>query len=341
MNLINYLMLSLILIPLISSMGVLLLPGKRQRYALVISSAVVGLGVMVGLIAAYMHQNSSIVNSNYLKIIGNLYFSLQIEPFGVVFAGLISVLWPLAALYTIHYMQTEAYYSRHPSKDDKYFYFFLLISIAVTLGVAFAGNLLTTYFFYEILTFSTYPLVVCNKNVTDKEAGKVYLGVLLATSTLFFLPAVILVYIYTGSLNYQSGGLFFVTSPGISLLIMLMFTLGVAKSAIMPFHRWLPRAMVAPSPISAILHAVSVVKSGVFVIIKIVLYIFGTSYLSHCSNEIFHGNIFIVLPAITIVLATFVNLYQNNFKVLLAYSTISQLSYITLCIFLLNALLVI
>ena len=148
-----------------------------------------------------------------------------------------------------------------------------------TNAIVYSSNLITTFIFYELLTVATYPLVTFKKDEESVNSGKKYLYYLLGTSIVFLLPAIVITYIQNGSVEYTQGGIFSSSNQIITFIALILFTLGVAKSALMPFHKWLPTAMVAPTPVSALLHAVAVVKSGVYIMIKIILFIFWMNML--------------------------------------------------------------
>lgn len=333
MNILLLLITLIVLLPCITAITVLFSPHQIARYSIMLVLSICGMLLMGLTTLLYVKMGCPTLTSNIFPLLpGHLAFSFQIEPLSLVFGILISILWPITLMYTISYAKAQSGLTK--MEDNNRFYCFLGLAICATLGIAFAGNLVTTFLFYELLTLVTYPLVTINKHDKDAAAGRVYLGILVSTSMLLFLPAIFFIYSSTGSTTYTPGGLHFTTTPVASICIFVMLLFGVAKAGIMPFHRWLPKAMVAPSPVSSILHAVSVVKSGVFILMKIVVYIFGSSYLNHCTLQVFGFNILIIIPTITIILAAIVNLWQTNYKIILAYSTISQLSYIILCILL-------
>jgi len=248
-----------------------------------------------------------------------LHFSL--EPVGMLFALVAGFLWIVTSVYAIGYMRG------HHEKNQTRFYIFFAVAIAVTMGVAFAGNLLTLFVFYELLTLSTYPLVTHSGSAEARRGGRVYLGILLTTSILFFLLAIIWTWWLAGSLEFRSGGILAGTASDFTLgVLLLLFFFGVGKAALMPFHRWLPAAMVAPTPVSALLHAVAVVKAGVFTLLKISLYLFGTNLLIELPAR----EILLYVVAASILLASLIAMTRDNLKARLAYSTVSQLGYITL-----------
>ncbi|NJN45403.1 MAG: monovalent cation/H+ antiporter subunit D family protein [Candidatus Competibacteraceae bacterium] len=245
-----------------------------------------------------------------------------VEPLGMAFACVASLLWPLNSLYSIGYMRGNN--EQHQTR----FYICFAIAIASTMGIAFAGNLVTLFIFYEALTLSTYPLVTHKGTPESMKAGRTYLGILLSTSIGFLLLAVIWTWSVTGTVDFTPGGILAdseIQGPTVAILLAL-FMFGIGKAALMPFHRWLPAAMVAPTPVSALLHAVAVVKAGVFSVMKIIVYVFGIDFLSTTGASEW----LIVVASITLLLASVVALTKDNLKARLAYSTISQLAYVVL-----------
>ena len=246
--------------------------------------------------------------------------AFHVEPLGMIFAMTAGVLWPITSVYAISYMNAEN--DLHQTR----FHALFCVAIGSAMGIAFAENLFTLFLFYETLTFSTWPLVTHSRTRDAVAAGRVYLGVLLTTSLILFLLAIILVGNYGDSLSFVKGGVLSSTDPGLVAVLLVLFTFGIGKAAVMPFHRWLPNAMVAPAPVSALLHAVAVVKAGVFSILKISVYIFGFDTISSVGIR----DILIWVPALTILLASAIAMKQDDIKARLAYSTVSQLSYIVL-----------
>ncbi|MEC8099087.1 MAG: proton-conducting transporter membrane subunit, partial [Pseudomonadota bacterium] len=243
------------------------------------------------------------------------------EPLGMLFALVAGSLWPLASLYTIGYMRGAG------EKNHTRFMFFYAIAIHAAMAIALSGNLLTLFVFYEVLTFSTYPLVTHKGTPEAKQAGRIYLGILVTSSVVFLLFGVISVWLLAGTLDFASGGILAdrMDSAYVPLLLGL-FAFGIGKAALMPLHRWLPAAMVAPTPVSALLHAVAVVKAGVFSMLKISIYIFGVDFLATTSAS----DWLVWVAAFSILAASIVALSKTNLKARLAYSTISQLGYIVL-----------
>lgn len=255
------------------------------------------------------------------EILPNVPFAFKAEPLGLLFAALASLLWVVSTIYSMGYMRgnNEAHQTR----------FFMLFAVALfaAMGVAFSANLLTLFIFYEVLTVSTYPLVTHKGDEGSMRAGRVYFGILIGASIGLFLPAIIWTYVLTGTLDFVPGGILegHLAGPAVGLMLGL-YVYGAAKAAVMPLHRWLPAAMVAPTPVSALLHAVAVVKAGVFTIVKIIIYVFGVDFLFATPSS----GWLVPVAAFTVIMASLIALRQTNLKRLLAYSTISQLSYIVL-----------
>jgi multicomponent Na+:H+ antiporter subunit D len=247
--------------------------------------------------------------------------AFRIEPLGMLYALVASFLWLVTSIYSIGYMRG------HAEENQTRFYAFFAVSLAATMGIAFAANLLTLFLFYEALTLATFPLVTHAGTDEARRAGRVYLGILVGTSIGLFLLAILWSWSAAGTLDFVKGGfLKGKVSPAVGSALLVLYVLGIGKAAVMPFHRWLPAAMVAPTPVSALLHAVAVVKAGVFTVLKVVVYVFGTDYLGSLASAEFLR----WLAAATILIASLVAMTRDNLKARLAYSTVSQLSYIVL-----------
>jgi multicomponent Na+:H+ antiporter subunit D len=242
-----------------------------------------------------------------------------VEPLGMLFALVASTLWMVNSVYSIGYMRgnKEAHQTR--------FYVCFALALSAVIGIAFAANLITLFLFYEVLTLVTYPLVTHHGTEAAKRGGRVYLALLLSTSVLFLLPAVIFTWYVAGTTEFRAGGILPADlSPATLTILLALFMFGIGKAALMPFHKWLPAAMVAPTPVSALLHAVAVVKAGVFSVVKVVVYVFGLDQLAGTTDWL------IGISGFTIVAASIVALNADNLKRRLAYSTVSQLSYIVM-----------
>ena len=264
-----------------------------------------------------------------IQMVPSIGLTFSVEPLGMLFALLAALLWPVNSVYSIGYMRGLG------EKHQTRYYICFAVALGSVMGIAFAGNLLTLFVFYEMLTLSTYPLVTHKGSKAAMKAGRAYLGILLTTSIAFFLVAIAWTWNLAGTLDFRPGGILVGRVGGTAAgLLLTLFVLGIGKAAVMPVHRWLPAAMVAPTPVSALLHAVAVVKAGVFTIVKVVLYIFGTDLLGTVPAE----RLLLYLAGFTVVTASVVALHQTEFKRLLAYSTISQLSYIVLATLVLTPL---
>jgi multicomponent Na+:H+ antiporter subunit D len=247
--------------------------------------------------------------------------AFNVEPLGLLFAIVASGLWILTHLYGVGYMRgnNESHHAR--------FFACFSFAIASVMGIAFSSNMFSLFLFYEALTLSTYPLVAHKGTPEAIRGARTYLGVLLGTSIGLQLVAIVWTYSLTGTLDFTRGGILdgHIAGPMVAVLLGL-YAFGIGKAALMPFHRWLPAAMVAPTPVSALLHAVAVVKAGVFTMLKVGIYIFGIDFLARTGASEW----LMWLAAFSIVAASVVAMTKDNLKARLAYSTVSQLSYITL-----------
>jgi len=257
------------------------------------------------------------------EVIDGLPIAFRVEPLGAMFGVIASGLWFVNSLYSIGYMRG------HDEPNQTRFYMSFAIAIASAIGVAYAANLFTLFIFYEVLTLSTFPLVTHKGDDKARRGGRIYLGVLMGTSIGLLLPAIVWTYHLTGTTDFTLGGILATNvdeaAPVVAILLGL-YAFGIGKAALMPVHPWLPNAMVAPTPVSAFLHAVAVVKAGVFSILKIVVYIFGVDFLSASGA----GVPFVWIAGASILLASAIAMHKDNLKARLAYSTVSQLSYVTL-----------
>ena len=255
------------------------------------------------------------------QIAEGLAIEFAVTPLGAIFGLVASGLWILAALYSVGYMRGN--HEKHQTR----FAAFYAVAVHAAMAVAWSGNLLVLFIFYEILTFSTYPLVTHKESAVARNAGRLYMSILVGTSVILLLPAVVWVWFNTGTLDFRPGGyLEGQIDPTMVPILLGLFAFGVGKAALMPIHRWLPAAMVAPTPVSALLHAVAVVKAGVFTILTVVVYVFGIDFLAKTGASQW----LIWLTAFTILASSVVAISKDDIKARLAYSTISQLSYIVL-----------
>jgi len=289
------------------------------REAISLGTAVTLFALVASLVPAVMAGERPA--ASFGDILPGLPIAFELEPLGMLFALIASFLWIITTIYSIGYVRANR------EKNQTRFYACFALALSATIGIAFAGNMLTLFIFYEALTLSTYPLVTHSGTEEARRSGRVYLGILLSTSIIFLLSATLLTWVEVGTLDFRDGGILAgqVSEPLVVVLLVL-YMFGIGKAALMPFHRWLPAAMVAPTPVSALLHAVAVVKAGVFTVLKVLFYIFGLDNL----HDLASGEWLIYVALITILAASLIALRQDNLKRRLAYSTISQLSYVVL-----------
>lgn len=273
------------------------------------------------LTVAFAVQQGETVSLTLLTFAPGLELKFAVTPPGAVFGCVASGLWILASLYSTGYMRGN--HEKHQTR----FAICYAVAVHAAMAIAWSGNLMVLFVFYEILTFSTYPLVTHKETKEAIAAGRLYMGILVGTSVVLLLPAVIWVWNVAGTLDFKPGGLLEgQLGADLAPYMLALFAFGIGKAALMPFHRWLPAAMVAPTPVSALLHAVAVVKAGVFTMLMVVVYIFGIDFLSATKASLW----LVWLAAFTILASSVVAISKDDLKARLAYSTISQLSYIVL-----------
>ncbi len=293
-----------------------------------VSSVVAGM-VAFSLVASMLPKvlAGTLIEYKVLEVLPNLPLMFRVDAFGELFGLIASFLWIFTTFYSIGYMR-----SLKEHAQTRYYACFAL-AIASAVGIAFSANLFTLFVFYEILTISTYPLVIHIETPEAMSAGRKYLFYLL-TAGVFLLFSVVAVYYYTGTTEFAFNGILAGHDIPADMLrvLFITFMVGCAKAAFMPLHSWLPSAMIAPTPVSALLHAVAVVKAGVFTAVRVVLYVFGIDLMQ--ETGIWLGMAY--FASFTIIMASIFALTQDNLKKRLAYSTISQLSYVVLGAVLLN-----
>jgi multicomponent Na+:H+ antiporter subunit D len=293
-------------------------PNLREGVTLVTAAAL--LACVLQLVPAVLAGERPALR--VLEWLPGIALGFRVEPLGMLFALVAASLWIVNSIYSIGYMRgnREAHQTR--------FYVCFALSLAATMGIAFAADLATLFLFYEMLTLATWPLVAHHGDDEARAGGRVYLAYLLGTSIVLLLPAIVATWALAGSLEFRPGGLLAGTPVSQAALggLLALYVFGIGKAAVMPVHRWLPAAMVAPTPVSALLHAVAVVKAGVFTVTKVIVYVFGIETLAGLRAADW-------LPPVagfTILAASVVALRSDNLKRRLAYSTVSQLSYIVL-----------
>jgi multicomponent Na+:H+ antiporter subunit D len=309
-------------IPVLGALGIALtgrVPNLREGVTLATAGALFCV-VVIGIAPAVL--DGARPEAALLETFAGIELAMRVEPLGMLFACIASTLWIVNSIYSIGYMRGND----EPRQTSYYAAFAVAIWAAV--GIAFAGNLFTLFLFYEILSISTYPLVAHKGNDEARIKARVYIVLLITTSMVLLLPAIIWTFAVTGTSDFVPGGI--LAGAGMSAMALgLLYTaymFGIGKAALMPIHFWLPAAMVAPTPVSALLHAVAVVKAGVFCVVKVTVYVFGLDLLQETGASAFISYV----AGATVILASLIALNQDNFKARLAYSTVSQLSYIVM-----------
>ena len=313
-------LISLLLVPVLVSSRT---PNVREGWTFVVA---IGKFLIVASMVPAVLQGNQLVFT-IAEVIPGLAIKFKVDALGMLFALVASSLWIVTSAYSIGYMRGLEEHSQ-----TRYFCFFAL-ALSATIGVAFSANLLTLYLFYEMLSFATYPLVTHHQDRDARSSGRKYLLYIVGTSIGLVLPAMLICYQLTGTLEFSPEGILSGSaSPVMTTMLLFMLIFGFAKAGIMPLHAWLPAAMVAPTPVSALLHAVAVVKVGVFSIARVMTGVFGANFLeaSHL------GPIVCYIAAFTIIVASLIAISQDGLKRRLAFSTIGQLSYIVLGVALLS-----
>lgn len=309
-----------VLIPFVG--GFVLFGAKEWEYKklqMVSELLVIATSLLVGLIILKKPEEEFL----FFQLTGNLRMVLKLDGLGSIFAGLVAFLWPFANLYAFEYMS-------HEEKRRHTFFGFYTMTYGVTLGIAFSGNILTMYFFYELLTLVTVYLVMHPMHKKAIRASRMYLYYSLGGAAFAFLSIICLT-VFGDTSNFVLGGVLDLQKvsqhPNWVLTMFLLAFCGFGvKAAIFPFHGWLPRASVAPTPVTALLHAVAVVKSGAFAIIRIIYYSYGAQFLKGTWAQY----VVTAMAMVTILYASTMAVKEIHIKRRLAYSTISNLSYILL-----------
>ncbi len=317
-SIISYKPLLAVLVPLLA-IPVLMSSSRRPnvREAWVFAAGVLMFALVVSMTPVILAGHR--IELTLFRLMPGADIAFRVDGLGMLFALVASSLYIVTSLYSIGYMRGLK------EHGQTRFVSFFALAIGSTIGAAFSANLVTLYLFYEILSLATYPLVAHHEDETSRVSARRYLTFILGTSIGLVLPAMIYCYHVTGTLEFSTAGIFAgqLSRPGATVLL-LMFVFGFAKAGIMPFHSWLPAAMVAPTPVSALLHAVAVVKVGVFSIVRVLTGIFGVDLLGAFNL----GTLIMVIAAFTILVSSCIALSQDELKRRLAFSTISQLSYI-------------
>ena len=316
----EHFMILAMVIPLVTAVMIGLSDGKpNQRETITILGAGTLFVVVLQLLPGILDGLRTRID--LIEFVPGLTITFELEPLGMMFALIASFLWIINSVYSIGYMRAKK--ESHQTR----FYVCFGIAISSTMCIALSGNMLTLFIGYEILTISTYPLVTHHGDAEGRKKGRIYLGFLMSTSIGLLLLGMMWTWDIAGTLDFVPGGILEGRVEGaISGVLLVLYMFGIGKAALMPFHRWLPAAMVAPTPVSALLHAVAVVKAGVFSVLKVIVYIFGVDFLDTAVDADWLGYV----AAATLIIASLIALRADNLKRRLAYSTVSQLAYVTL-----------
>ncbi len=318
---------------LASALGALLIACTGARRANLREFWSVAAGVVMFALVAWMIPDvlaGRTPGCVLCRILPGIKLAFRVDALGLLFASGAALLWIVTSFYSIGYMR-----SLEEHAQTRYFACFAL-ALSATIGVAFSANLFTLFLFYEGLTLVTYPLVGHKETAEARAGARKYVIYLLGAAKVFLLAAVILTYRVSGTLEFRAGGILpaeeLARQPALLLVIFALFLFGFAKNALVPLHSWLPAAMVAPTPVSALLHAVAVVKTGVFSTLRVFLFVFG----AHAMRTVGADQLALGAASVTILWGSCLALGQDNLKARLAFSTVSQLSYIILGAALLN-----
>jgi multicomponent Na+:H+ antiporter subunit D len=312
---------------LVSAVGALLIASTGERRANLrefwsVASGVLQLAFVASMIPEVLAGRTP--QCVVSRMLPGIEVAFRVDAFGLLFGLGASVLWIATSFYSIGYMRSLAEHAQ-----TRYFSCFAL-ALSATMGVAFSANLFTLFLFYEALTLVTYPLVAHKETPEARAGGRTYIIYLLGAAKAFLIAAIILTYNVAGTLDFRKGGILpasaLTAHPTLLYVVFALFLFGFAKNAVMPMHSWLPAAMVAPTPVSALLHAVAVVKTGVFATLRVFLFVFGADAMRLLGAD----RLAMGVAAVTILAGSLLALGHDNLKARLAFSTVSQLSYIVL-----------
>lgn len=325
----DYKLLIALLIPLFGTIGVMYKGDNENLREGISSVSSILLLLVVGSMVPQVLAGKTLI-LHLFTLLPGVTVTLRADAMSMIFALVASSLWTIAVYYSMGYMR-----GLNEHAQTRFNACFAL-AIFGAIGVAFSDNLFTMYLFYEIVSIGTYPLVAHHQDDEGYNGARKYIVYLTTTAKAFLLPAIILIYVLTGTLDFASNSSTGIFPAGVnSVLVTMLYVFcifGFAKNGVMPFHHWLPGAMVAPTPVSALLHAVAVVKVGVFCTTRTMLYTFGTDLMGALNLGIPTA----YFVGFTVIVASIIALSKDNLKARLAYSTVSQLSYIIMGVALLT-----
>jgi multicomponent Na+:H+ antiporter subunit D len=293
---------------------------RNLREAITITASVIKIVIVYSMVPAVLAGTK--ISLKVIEIVKGVSLSFNVDSAGMVFACVASTLWILTSFYSIGYMRG------HGEENQTGYYAAFAMCLSATTGLCFAANLITFFIFFEVLTVATYPLVVHYRDGEGTASGRKYLAYTLISGQIFF-AAIVIAYSVSGTMEFRPGG--FLTAdmlpmPWAFIVFFMMAGAGIVKAGVMPLHSWLPSAMVAPTPVSALLHAVAVVKAGAFCTLRVVLYVFGPELAKSCGG----ADVLAWMAVFTILVSSLIAMRKTNLKARLAFSTVGQLSYIVL-----------
>ena len=299
---------------------------RNVREGITITASVLKIAIVYSMVPAVLAGEE--IKLKVFEIVKGVSLAFNVDPAGMVFACVASTLWILTSFYSIGYMRG------HGEKNQTGYYAAFAMCLSATTGLCFAANLISFFIFFEVLTVATYPLVVHYRDEEGTASGRKYLAYTLISGQIFF-ASIVIVYAVSGTMDFRPGG--FLTAsmlpvPWAFIVFFMMVGAGIVKAGVMPLHSWLPAAMVAPTPVSALLHAVAVVKAGAFCTLRVVLYVFGPELAEACGG----AGVLAWMAVFTIIISSLIAMRKNNLKARLAFSTVGQLSYIVLGICILS-----
>ena len=315
---------SLLASGLIYVLGERVKPNVRESITFV--AAFLQAGFVYSMIPAVLKGKE--ISFTVIRIVKGVNLAFNVDAAGMVFACIAATLWILTSLYSVGYMRG------HGEQNQTGYFAAFAMCLCATMGICFAANLLTFFLFFEVLTVATYPLVVHYRDEEGRRSGRKYLAYTLISGQIFF-ASIVIIYVVAGTLDFKAGGFLnadVLPMPWAIVVFFMMVGAGMVKAGVMPLHSWLPAAMVAPTPVSALLHAVAVVKAGAFCTLRVILYVFGPQFSFQCYGS----QILAWMAVITILVSSFIAIRKDNLKARLAFSTIGQLSYIVLGICILS-----
>jgi multicomponent Na+:H+ antiporter subunit D len=319
----DYRLLLAVLAPLVGA-GLVMATGKRPHLRETCSFLAAAALLLVVASMVPCVRSGKTLHYTLFNLLPGLRFALRADALSMIFAVTASFLWVLTVFYSAGYMR-----ALHEHAQTRFNTCFAL-ALFGAIGCAFSDNLLTLYLFYEIVSVTTYPLVAHHQDEEGYAGGTKYLVYLTTAAKGLILPAMVLIYVLSGTLDFAPNATVGILPAGVHhgviIVLYVCCLLGFAKNAVMPLHNWLPSAMVAPTPVSALLHAVAVVKVGVFATVRVMLYVFGADLM----NRLHLGLPTAYFVSLTILIGSIVALSKDDLKARLAYSTVSQLSYVIL-----------